>query len=82
NCAGRNDITSAKLRHLSSRTAMHPFPLPVSAPDQLAYRLLQDSDWARSADATNAPPELRALLAMILDSPEPLWIAWGRDNKA
>ena len=61
---------------------MHPFPLPVSAPDQLAYRLLQDSDWARSTDAINAPPELRALLAMILDSPEPLWIAWGRDNKA
>ncbi|WP_295569787.1 PAS domain-containing sensor histidine kinase [uncultured Stenotrophomonas sp.] len=61
---------------------MHPFPLSVSTPDQLAYRLLQDSDWARSAAAASAPPELRTLLAMILDSPEPLWIAWGREEKA
>ncbi|MHC1651773.1 ATP-binding protein [Stenotrophomonas maltophilia] len=61
---------------------MHPFPLSVSTPDRLAYRLLQDSDWARSAAAASAPPELRTLLAMILDSPEPLWIAWGREDKA
>lgn len=73
---------SAMLPHLSASTAMHPFPLSVSTPDQLAYRLLQDSDWARSAAAASAPPELRTLLAMILDSPEPLWIAWGHEEKA
>lgn len=70
------------LPHLPAPTAMHPFPLPVSAPDQLAYRLLQDSDWARSPAAAEAPCELRTLLAMILDSPEPLWIAWGLSEKA
>ncbi|CCH13183.1 Sensory box histidine kinase/response regulator [Stenotrophomonas maltophilia D457] len=71
------------LRHLPApMAAMHPFPLPVSAPDQLAYRLLQDSDWARSATAASAPAELRTLLAMILDSPEPLWLAWGKEDKA
>ncbi|KAG0746853.1 hypothetical protein G6F24_015648 [Rhizopus arrhizus] len=78
--AGRADMHSAMLPHLSASTAMHPFPLSVSAPDQLAYRLLQDSDWARSAAAASAPPELRTLLAMILDSPEPRWIAWGQDE--
>lgn len=69
------------LRDLPALSAMHPFPLSISAPDQLAYRLLQDSDWARSAAAASAPPELRTLLAMILDSPEPLWIAWGHQDK-
>lgn len=69
------------LRDLPALSAMHPFPLSVSTPDQLAYRLLQDSDWARSAAAASAPPELRTLLAMILDSPEPLWIAWGHQDK-
>ncbi|WP_416057206.1 ATP-binding protein [Stenotrophomonas maltophilia] len=56
---------------------MHAFPLPVSSPEQLAYRLLQDCDWARSTAAASAPVELRTVLSMILDSPEPLWIAWG-----
>ena len=69
------------LRDLPALSAMHPFPLSVSTPDRLAYRLLQDSDWARSAAAASAPPELRTLLAMILDSPEPLWIAWGHQDK-
>jgi len=56
---------------------MSSFPLPASEPGQLAYRLLQDSDWARSPAAAAAPVELRTVLSMILDSPEPLWIAWG-----
>ncbi len=30
--------------------------------------------------AESAPAELRTVLTMILDCPEPLWIAWGPDN--
>ncbi|MDF4002360.1 ATP-binding protein [Luteibacter sp. PPL552] len=59
---------------------MHPFPLHVSAPDQLAYRLLQDCDWAQSEAADAAPLELRTVLSMIFDSPESLWVAWGREE--
>ncbi len=54
--------------------------LPVSSPDSLAYRLLQESDWTRTGLAEAAPEELRTVLTMILDCPEPLWIAWGPDN--
>ncbi|WP_312709460.1 ATP-binding protein [Stenotrophomonas sp.] len=54
--------------------------LPVSSPDSLAYRLLQDSDWAHGGLAEAAPDELRTVLTMILDCPEPLWISWGPDN--
>ncbi len=54
--------------------------LPVSSPDTLAYRLLQDSDWVHAGLAESAPPELRTVLTMILECPEPLWIAWGPDN--
>ncbi|WP_295519920.1 PAS domain-containing sensor histidine kinase [uncultured Stenotrophomonas sp.] len=59
---------------------MSSFPLPASDKGQLAYRLLQDCDWARSAAAAAAPVELRTVLSMILDSPEPLWIAWGAED--
>ncbi|AWH29557.1 MULTISPECIES: PAS domain-containing sensor histidine kinase [Stenotrophomonas] len=61
---------------------MHAFSLPVSAPEQLAYRLLQDSDWAQTAQAAQMPAELRTVLAMVFDSPEPMWIAWGPQDKA
>lgn len=54
--------------------------LPVSSPDSQAYRLLQDSDWVHAGLAESAPPELRTVLTMILDCPEPLWISWGPDN--
>ena len=54
--------------------------LPVSSPDSLAYRLLQDSAWVHAGLAESAPAELRTVLTMILDCPEPLWIAWGPDN--
>ncbi len=54
--------------------------LPVSCPDSLAYRLLQDSAWVHAGLAESAPAELRTVLTMILDCPEPLWIAWGPDN--
>ncbi|WP_282296535.1 ATP-binding protein [Stenotrophomonas sp. PS02289] len=55
--------------------------LPISDPDQLAYRLLQDSDWAEAGGLATAPAELRVLLTTLFDSPEPLWLAWGRDQK-
>lgn len=51
--------------------------LPVSDPNQLAYRLLQDSDWAEAGGLATAPTELRVLLTTLFDSPEPLWLAWG-----
>lgn len=54
--------------------------LPVSSPDSQAYRLLQDSDWVHAGLAESAPPELRTVLTMMLDCPEPLWISWGPDN--
>ena len=54
--------------------------LPVSSPDSQAYRLLQDSDWVHAGLAEAAPPELRTVLTMMLDCPEPLWISWGPDN--
>ena len=54
--------------------------LPVSSPDSQAYRLLQDSAWVHAGLAESAPAELRTVLTMILDCPEPLWIAWGPDN--
>ena len=54
--------------------------LPVSSPDSQAYRLLQDSAWVHAGLADSAPAELRTVLTMILDCPEPLWIAWGPDN--
>ncbi len=54
--------------------------LPVSSPDSQAYRLLQDSDWVHSGLAESAPLELRTVLTMMLDCPEPLWISWGPDN--
>ncbi len=54
--------------------------LPVSSPDAPAYRLLQDSAWVHAGLAESAPAELRTVLTMILDCPEPLWIAWGPDN--
>jgi signal transduction histidine kinase len=59
---------------------MHRCDLPVSSTDTQAYRLLQNSDWVHAGLAESAPPELRTVLAMILDCPEPLWIAWGPDN--
>lgn len=54
--------------------------LPVSSPDGQAYRLLQESAWVHAGLADSAPAELRTVLTMILDCPEPLWIAWGPDN--
>jgi len=54
--------------------------LPVSSPESQAYRLLQDSDWVHAGLAEAAPPELRTVLTMMLDCPEPLWISWGPDN--
>lgn len=54
--------------------------LPVSSPDSQAYRLLQDSAWVHAGLADSASAELRTVLTMILDCPEPLWIAWGPDN--
>jgi len=54
--------------------------LPVSSPDSQAYRLLQDSAWVHAGLADSAPAELRTVLTMILDCPEPLWIAWGPDT--
>jgi len=54
--------------------------LPVSSPDSQAYRLLQDSAWVHAGLAESAPAELRTVLTMILDCPEPLWIAWGPDH--
>ncbi|KJV30021.1 hybrid sensor histidine kinase/response regulator [Luteibacter yeojuensis] len=61
---------------------MLPFPLPVTSPAQLAYQLLQDSDWAHAHRDLDLPVELRTVLSMIMDSPEPLWIAWGAEEKA
>lgn len=55
--------------------------LPVSNPDQLAYRLLLDSDWAEAGGLARAPVELRVLLTTLFDSPEPLWLAWGYEHK-
>ncbi|WP_313456421.1 ATP-binding protein [Stenotrophomonas sp.] len=55
--------------------------LPVSNPDQLAYRLLLDSDWAEAGGLAQAPAELRVLLTTLFDSPEPMWLAWGAQDK-
>lgn len=56
--------------------------LPVSNPDQLAYRLLLDSDWAEAGGLAQAPAELRVLLTTLFDSPEPMWLAWGKQQMA
>lgn len=55
--------------------------LPVSDPNQLAYRLLQDCDWAEAGGLAHAPAELRVLLTTLFDSPEPMWLAWGPQDK-
>ncbi|UPG88262.1 ATP-binding protein [Luteibacter aegosomaticola] len=60
---------------------MLPFPLTVTAPEQLAFRLLQDSDWAQGNLAADVPLEFKTALSMVLDSPEPLWLAWGAEEK-
>jgi len=54
--------------------------LPVSSPDSLAYRLLQESAWSTQGLAEQAPAELRTLLSMMFDCPEPLWLAWGEQR--
>lgn len=54
--------------------------LPVSNPESLAYRLLQDSAWATGGLAEAAPDALRTTLTMILDCPEPLWLCWGEEH--
>lgn len=54
--------------------------LPVSAPDSLAYHLLQQSAWAQQGLAEHAPAELRTMLSMMFDCPEPLWLAWGEQR--
>lgn len=66
---------------LRLQIVMLPFPLTVTAPEQLAFRLLQDSDWAQSRLGDHVPPEFKTALGMVLDSPEPMWIAWGIEEK-
>ncbi len=58
-------------------------PLPTAAPDSQAHRLLCEVDWATSPLGTPShwPLVFRRLLTFILESPEPMWFAWGEQRR-
>ncbi|SEM11385.1 His Kinase A (phospho-acceptor) domain-containing protein [Pseudoxanthomonas sp. GM95] len=53
--------------------------LPTAAPDSQAHRLVRDADWETSPLGARAqwPAGFKRLLTFILESPEPMWFAWG-----
>jgi signal transduction histidine kinase len=63
-----------------NQPAVSPSPLPrfLNAPGQLGAQILA-FDWSHTPLGAIAdwPPSLKAVVSLMLNSPQPMWIGWG-----